>query len=213
MIFKKKKQDLYLKASKLALDNSRLIYDEAKLLVDENHYARGFALCVISLEESAKSFLLRLVSLDLVYEYKTLKFVRIHENKLQQSSQILSLSSKLIEAIIGLVEMAQKAGYRETELSLPKDYKEKLEQIRKLAEMIAKYHNKKNDSLYVDVREGKIINPNDIVKKELVLAMLEMANMQIGMVEIGLKLDNSQFLTIWKTPYASILKIDDLLKS
>lgn len=197
MIFKKKKKrDLYFKASKLALDNSRLIHDEAQFLIDENHYARGFALSIISLEESAKSFLLRLISLDLVYEDKTMKFVRNHENKLQQSSQILSLSPKLIQAFVGLAQMARDAGYIKTEVEIPKDYDDKIKQLEEITQMVAKYHNKKNDSLYVDVREGKIIDPNEITKKEQASTILEMANMQIGIVEIAHKLDDSKCLEI-----------------
>lgn len=212
MIFKKKKRDLYFKASKLALDNSKLIHDEAEFLIGKNRHARGFALSIISLEESAKSFLLRLISLDLVHEDKTMKFVRIHENKLQQSSQILSLSPKLIQVFVGLAKMAQDSGYIKTEFQLPTDYEEKIKQLEEITQMVAKYHNKKNDSLYVDVREGKIINPNEMIKKEQASSILEMAYMQVGIVEIALKLDDSKCLEIWKTSYVSMLKIDHLLK-
>ncbi|WP_165775225.1 AbiV family abortive infection protein [Nitrosotalea sinensis] len=204
---------MYFKASKLALDNSRLICDEAQFLIDKNHYARGFALSIISLEESAKSFLLRLISLDLVYEDKTMKFVRNHESKLQQSSQILSLSPKLIQAFVGLAQMAQDAGYIKTEIEIPKNYHEKIKQLEEITQMVAKYHNKKNDSLYVDVREGRIINPNEITKKEQASTIAEMADMQIDIVEIAHKLDDSKCLEIWKSPYVSMLKIDHLLKS
>lgn len=214
MIFKKKKKrDLYFEASKLALINSRSICDEARFLINEEHYARGFALSIMSLEESAKSFLLRLISLDLVYEDKTMKFVRIHENKLQQSSQILSLSPKLIQVFVGLAKMAQEAGYVEAEIELPKDYAEKLRQLEEVTRLVAGFHNKKNDSLYVDVRGGKIINPNETISKNQTLSIIEMADMQIDIVEIAHKLDDSKCLEIWKTPYVSMLKIDHLLKS
>ncbi|TLX66254.1 MAG: AbiV family abortive infection protein, partial [Thaumarchaeota archaeon] len=62
MIFKKKKEQLYKQASEIALDNSQKMYDEAMILYDREHYARGFALGIISLEESAKAFLFRLIS-------------------------------------------------------------------------------------------------------------------------------------------------------
>ena len=213
MIFKKKKEDLYLKASKLALDNSKKIYDEAKLLIDEDHYARGFALCVISLEESAKSFLLRLISLNLYHEIKTMKFVHDHENKLQQSSQILSFSTKFLEMIIEFAKMAQKDGYIKTKLPLPDDYQDRLGELTNLAERIAKFQSRKNDSLYVDVREGKVINPNNTIKKEQASAMLEIVNMQIGIVKIFVDVDDAKFLAMWKEPFASLLKIDELLKT
>ena len=212
MIFKKKKEELYHKASKLALDNSELLYDEANILIDKDHYARGFVLCVISLEESTKSFLFRLISLNLVNEYKTMNFVHIHDNKLQQSSHILSFSTKLAEMLIELVKMAQKDGYLKTKLPLPHDYKERLEELTKFVERVAKLQSRKNDSLYVDVREGKIINPNDMIKKEQALMMLEMVDMQIGIVKSFIVMDNAKFLAMWKEPFALLLKIDELLK-
>jgi len=213
MIFKKnKKRELFFKASKLALDNSRSIFDEAQLLIDMHHYARGFALSIMSLEESAKSFLLRLISLDFVYEDKTMKFVRNHEKKLQQSSQILSLTPRLVELIIEIAKMAKESGTLESEIEIPKDYKEKLRELDESTQRVAKYHSKKIDSLYVDVREGRIINPSEIIKKESATSMSELAGMQIGLVEIALRLDDSKCKEIWKTPYVSMLKIDHLLK-
>ena len=216
MIFNNKKEKLYKNASKIALGNSQNIYNEAKLLIDEEYYARGFALCVISLEESAKSFLYRLISLDLVYEDKTLQFVRrgydAHKNKLQQSSLILSFSTKFLGVIIEFAKMAHEEGHIKEKFPLPNDYKERLEELVKLSERIAKFQSRKNDSLYVDVREGKIIDPNNMVKKEQALTMLEIVNMQTGIVKPFIYLDNAKFLAMWKEPLMSQLKIKELLK-
>ena len=66
MIFKNKKGALYKQASKVALDNSQKIFEEAKILYDKEHYARGLALGITSLEESSKAFLFRFVSLVLL---------------------------------------------------------------------------------------------------------------------------------------------------
>lgn len=213
MVFKMKKEELYKEASKIALDNSQMLYDEAKLLQSKECYARGFALGITSLEESAKAFLFRLVSLNLTDKDKTMKFVHDHENKLQQSSQILSFSVKLMELIIELIKMAIQAGLIKAEINeIPKDYKKNIQAYEIIAKHIPKIHHIKLDSFYVDVREGKIINPNDIIKKEELSEMLGIFEMQMLIVERFVNMSDSQVMAIWKEPIALSLKIDDLLK-
>ena len=213
MIFKKTKKELYKEASKIALDNSQKMYNEAKILYDKEHYARGLALGITSLEESAKAFLFRLISLNLYDEQKTMKFVHDHEDKLQQSSQILSFSVKLMELIIDLVIMAHKNGVIKGDINeIPKNYKKNLAGWGVLAKHTAKTHDMKLDSFYVDVREGKIINPNDMINKEELSEMLDIFEMQMLIVERFVNMSDSQVMAIWKEPIASSLKIDNLLK-
>ena len=103
MIFKKKKEDLFKEGTEIALDNSQELYEEAKILYDNKHYARGFALAITSLEESAKALLFLGVSFDLFREDKTLGFVYNHENKLQQSARIISLLGKFFDGFSDLI--------------------------------------------------------------------------------------------------------------
>lgn len=208
MIFKKKEEDLYLKASKLAFENAKIIYDEAKLLNNEGHSARGFTLSIISLEESAKAFLLRLISLNLVDERKTMNFVRKHDTKLLQSSQILSFSFNLASIILDYVKIAQEQGYIKTKVPIPEQYKKNVKAWSELAKMVANFHRIRLDSIYVDVREGKIIDPNDMFKKEPVSEILELVEMQITVVKVFINMPNSQFLEVWKEPLASQLNME-----
>jgi len=213
VIFKKKKEESYKEASQIALDNSQKMYDEAKILYEKEHYARGFALGITSLEESAKAFLFRLISLNLYGEHKTMKFVHDHENKLQQSSQILSFSAKLMGIIIDLVIMAHKSGLIKGDINeIPKNYKKNIEGWDEVAKHIAKTHDMKLNSFYVDVREGKIINPNDMINKEALSEMLDMFKMQMVIVERFVNMSYSEVMAIWKEPVASSLKIDTLVK-
>ena len=213
MIFKKKKEELYKKASKIALDNSQKMYDEAKILHNKEHYARGLALGITSLEESAKAFLFRLISLNLYDEHKTMKFVHDHEDKLQQSSQILSFSTKLIGFIFDSIIWAHKTGLIKGNINeIPKNYKQNLAGWEEVAKHIAKTHHLKLDSFYVDVREGKVINPNDIITKEELSEMLDIFKIQMFIVETFVNMSDSQVMAVWKEPIGSSLKIDNLLK-
>lgn len=214
MPFKNKKEELYKQASKIALDNSQKMFEEAKILYDKEHYARGLGLGITSLEESAKAFLFRLISLDLCDENKTMKFVHDHEDKLQQSSQILLFTVKFIEFIIDLIIESHKHGVIKGDINeIPKDWRKNLEDWRTLAEYIAKTHSVKLDSFYVDVREGKIIDPNTMIDKKGLSEMFDLFEMQMGMVERFVNISDSEVLAIWKDAMSSSLKIDSLLKS
>lgn len=211
MIFKMKKEELYLHASKIALNNSKLIYDEANLLSNENHPARAFALTIISLEESAKAFLLRLISLNIVEEKKTMDFVRNHDNKLLQSSKILSFSMKIADVILDLIKMS------ETEGRIPKvpewdNYKINVKAWAELFDKVSKFHKIKLDSFYVDVRGDEIIDPNTKFEKNPASEILGMADLQITIIKALIDLKDYEFFNMWTEPFVSQIKIDNLLK-
>jgi AbiV family abortive infection protein len=73
-----KPNQLYLEASKIVLKNSSKLNQESKLLIDNNHLARGFSLCILTIEELAKAFFYRCVSVNLIDESKTQIFIKNH---------------------------------------------------------------------------------------------------------------------------------------
>lgn len=181
----KAKYNLYLEAAKTALNNASLLYDEASLLIDVNHFARGFALCVLSLEESSKAFLFRYISLNLHNETKTLKLIRDHEKKLYQSALILSTSFKTILFSFEILKTMLEALKDKQHLANLKNKfdKNKLERFRKGIAMLNHLHRKRLDSIYVDIREGKIIDPNQSLSKKQIKEISDLAEVQHDIVK------------------------------
>lgn len=212
MMIKKKKEILYRQASKVALENSKMINAEARILNDKEHYARGFALSVISLEESSKAFLFRLISHDVVDERKTMNFVHNHESKLLQSTQILAFGLKLAEVLFNAMKIAEAEG-KIPNISSVEDYQKNIELWTTIFENMKKFfHKLKLDSLYVDVREGKIMSPSNFTKT-LPSEIIGMADLQINIIETLMDLKDSQFLDLLEEPTVSqFLKINHILK-
>lgn len=207
-----KKEKLYEKASKLALTNATMMHEEANLLYDNKHYARCFALGITSLEESAKAFLLRLISLDLVDESLTMDFIRNHKKKLEQSGRILSFMIELLKLIGNLLPLIE---VKKSQIeNWQNNIKENVKTYTILAQEIAKSHNRKLDAFYIDVRNKKIINPNEMFTEENASALLEIVKMQNSSSKIFVNIGKNDFLRMWNDPsnFASILKIKKLLK-
>jgi AbiV family abortive infection protein len=162
-----KKHQLYLESSKIALNNSSRLYQESKLLLDNDHFARGFSLCVLTIEELSKAFLYRCVSANLIDESKTRKFVKDHKKKITQSASILTFAVFITEHLMDLVNALEhdktKPDHKDhtypTELT-----KAAFSSIKKTIETLYGTHEKRLDCLYVDIREGKIIDPNQLIE-------------------------------------------------
>jgi len=207
-----KKEKLYQKASKLALTNAMMMYEEANLLYNNKHYARCFVLGITSLEESAKAFLLRLISLDLVDESLTMDFIHDHKKKLEQSGRIMSFMIELLKLIGSMLPFME--GKRSQIKKWQNNIRENAKTYTILSQEIAKSHNRKLDAFYVDVRNKKIINPNDMFTEENASALLEIVKMQNSSSKIFVDIGKNDFLRMWNdsSNFASVLKIRKLLK-
>lgn len=213
MIFKKIKPNPYLDVSKVSLNNSKIICEEAKIFLDQKHYARGFALGAISLEESAKSFMFRLISLNLYDEKKKGK-IYVHKIKYKQTSYILNFSSKWIEVIVGLLQIGKKYDLVKTEDDIPDNFTEIVQKYIKIIKTPEEFEDRKNNALYVGIDgKGKVLDPNNSVNESEVSQILDVAEMQIGIVERFINIEDSKIIEMSKEPEFSKLKIDDLLES
>ncbi|CUR51795.1 protein of unknown function [Nitrosotalea devaniterrae] len=198
---KTKKYNLYLKAAKTSLNNANLLHDEASLLIDVDHFARGFALCVLSLEESSKAFLFRYISLNPHDEDKTLRLIRDHEKKLYQSEAILSFSFKMAQFLFELTEIMLKGTKDKQQLDnfTNRFDKDAFELFRDgIENTLKQLHRKKLDSLYVDIRDGKIIDPNQLLTNKQVKQVLDLAKVHSEIITNVVMAKDELLTNMWK---------------
>src|SRR5215204_5556978 len=97
---------VYEKAAKAAYGNCLQLLNDANLLFNNSRFARGYALSILCLEEFAKSFLYKCVSVGLITDNEFDKDIRKHDEKLYHALHIMLLSyalgyreQKLLDAI------------------------------------------------------------------------------------------------------------------
>lgn len=204
-----KKNNLYFKASKIANKNALNLCQESKLMIDNDYLARGFALGVLSIEESAKSFLYRCVSVDMLTEKKLKQIVVDHEKKLYQSGLILTLAFFIMDHLIKLAEIIERDKQKNEPnySTFPSELtKHGLEAAKKAVDILRNAHKIKLDSLYVDVRDNKIVNPEEIIDKKKASQILFGAEITIDIIKSFIELDDVKIYEFLKTELASLLK-------
>ncbi len=170
-------------------------------MIDVNHFARGFALCVLSLEESSKAFLFRYISLNLHDEDKTRRLIRDHEKKLYQSEAILSFSFKMAQFFFEFIEIILKGSKDKQQLNnftnrFDKDAFELLKDG--IENTLKQLHRKKLDSLYVDIRDGKIIDPNQLLTNKQVKQVLDLAKVHSEIITNVVMAKDELLTNMWK---------------
>lgn len=208
-----RKNQLFLKSSKTALNNSTRLYQESKLLLDNDHLARGFSLCVLTIEELAKAFLYRCVSVNLIDESKTRKFVKDHKKKITQSALILTFAVFITEHLVDLVNALKhdktKPDHKDhtypTELT-----KAGFSSIKKIIEALSGTHETRLDCLYVDIREDKIIDPNQLIDKKKAFDIFSTCEILLDVVKAFVEFDDKQIRELWEHDLVTILKPKEL---
>jgi AbiV family abortive infection protein len=158
------------KGFQLVIENATSLIKEAKLLLENNYLARAYTLAQLSIEEVGKANMLHKAILSYYLGEKvSSKYLdklgfRDHKEKTKNS-----LNSELIAIWMYEKSVGKKTGLRD---SLLDDYN-KIEDL----------NNLKNKSLYVSVDEDAFISPNNCITKDMVLSLLQKAEIRLAAEE------------------------------
>jgi len=193
-----KNKELYRKATQTALDNAFDIFEDAALLYDKEKYPRAFALCMLSLEELTKSFIYRCISVGLIEEEGINTILRDHTEKIINSGHLMTFTILFVKHSDEL----NKALEHDRKHDDHKDhiYNQVLgmrgfESANEVIETLKDAQKIKLDTIYVDVRGGKIIAPQDTIDKPKTHRAFSNAGMVLGLMKPLLESNDDQFTT------------------
>lgn len=168
-VVKPERRKLFKKAAKATMNNAEDLFEESLLLFENKFYPRAFSLGILTCEEMAKAFIYQCVYHEILREDEIQKLVLEHEEKILRSGHLMAIAVLLSEHD----DEIEKAVEHDKGKHDHKDHK-LLKVLNKwgpksagvAVDRLFKAQSLKLDSLYVHVRENKIIEPKDIVDKK-----------------------------------------------
>src|SRR2546426_3281789 len=157
---------LYEKAARAAYRNSIALLDEARILGERSKFARAYALCILASEEFCKSFLYKGVSTGLASEEDIRKALVKHSEKISRFVHLI-ITPYLLSTRTEDIRQAREHDDSEPDHSkhlYPTVIAEILSRAShrdEITSIFAEAQDLKMKSLYVDVRERKLIIPDE----------------------------------------------------
>ena len=193
-----KNKELYRVATQTALDNAFDIFEEAALLYDKEKYPRAFALCMLSLEELTKSFIYRCVSVGLIEEKGINIILRDHTEKIINSGHLMTFTILFVkhsDELNKAIEHDRKHEDHKDHIYTQVLGMRGLESANEVIETLKDAQEIKLDTIYVDVRRGKIINPKEVITKSKIHKAFSNAGLVLGLMKPLLESNDDQFTT------------------
>lgn len=166
---KQDRKELFKKASHIALDNAVELFEDAAILFELKRYPRAFSLGILTCEEMAKTFIYQCVALEILQEDEINKLVKVHEEKILKSGHLMTLAILFSDHMDEIV----KAINHDNDKPDHKDHifndvmnKYGMHSAAIVVKNLINAQSLKLDSLYVHVRENKIINPKDVADEK-----------------------------------------------
>lgn len=160
---------LYREASEKAIDNSVDLYHEASRLHEDGHYPRAFTLCIFSLEEFTKAFMYRCISVGILEERGVQKVIGHHPIKIQTSAHLIRWAIYLLDYLDKIQKSIEKDKQHKDhgKHTYPEvNTKALFESAEEAIATLFGREMARNNSIYVDVVEGKIIEPKNFLEEE-----------------------------------------------
>jgi AbiV family abortive infection protein len=179
---------VYEKAAKAAYENCLQLLDEANLLYNNSRFPRAYVLSILCLEEFAKSFLYKCVSVGLITDKDFDVDIKKHEEKLYHAVHIMLFpyamgyrQQKFNEAIENDKHEKDHSKHVSLEaferlyniFKYTDDIPEMTESVN---EIFKDAHLLKLKGLYVDIQRNNIIIPQDIIDSNKCKRVLEFLN-------------------------------------
>lgn len=190
--------------AKKSFDNAEQLFKEARLLYESGALSRALALHQISLEECAKVELLghwsvRILAGGQLNVGKLRKSITSHKVKNKTNAYLLPLSDKEREA-------AEKGDWE----AKWRAFNELKDDFHHLS------NNAKNDSLYVDLKDGKFVAPAETISEKMVVSIsgqnIEYLELMRPKVEMMLAWRDSDFEELSEKEMQFLCRIEELVK-
>lgn len=202
-----KNKELYRKATQTALDNAFDLFEECGILYDKGKYPRSFVLCLLTLEEVTKSFIYRCVSVGLIDGEKVSEVIRDHREKLINAGHLMLesiLNMDHLEKIKDAIKHDSGIKDHREHIFLDVLTKSGLEAADVTIETLSEAQERKNDSIYVDVRDGEIIIPKDVITKEKCHMTISNTGKLLSQIPYLVQANDKEFVkisntTLWST--------------
>jgi AbiV family abortive infection protein len=179
----------YQELSEASFENAKELLEESELLLNNDHYARSYALAVLSVEEFAKSLMWKIYNLKCQrYKHEDLEFPKMLTKQITQhgSKQAIFLSNLVLGRMMeGALD--QKLNGQPIKEAIDR----KASELDALLSKIANLEIDKQNALYVDICEGKISIPKNSVNKEKCLVLLKVLRESVDPFEQIVRLDIS----------------------
>jgi AbiV family abortive infection protein len=224
MLFMNILNEIYEDGAKAAYKNCLDMLEEANILYSNSKFPRAYALCVLSMEEFAKSFLYKCHSVGLITDKDLKRGIVKHQEKIFHSTHLMLIPyvlhnryQKFFEAAEHdknekdhLKHLAFEAFKRVYEFYKYSDDKEEI--VHKYLELFKDVHNLKLKTLYVDIQGNKLVVPNNTITEEKCKQILEFLNTFAYGFDIILGETDEQFKEVVKALdaqiYSQIIKSD-----
>jgi len=188
----------YLKVAFACYKNSVELFEEAQILAGHSRFARAYALCVLSSEEFAKSFLWRGVSAGIAREDVVRRVARKHEEKLLRFIHLLV--EPIIESTHPEISKAREHDVTEPDHSkhiypavMDKVNEKVQSDLTPFWQAFYHAHRRKTRAFYVDIIDDKLAIPNTVVGKQFFDEIHEFLSRWLDGFDVILKEDDETF--------------------
>lgn len=204
-------RELYFDASKKSFENAIRLLEESKILHEYKRYARSYALSILSMEEISKTLLFRCVSVKLMEEKIIKKFIRDHENKIKHSQMVLIMLGTFVDTYDEIIKATEHDKTTEHKHHIFPDVLEKgvKESFFRVSNYFSNAHFTKLESIYVDVKEGKVLDPNIRIEQIQAVKAIEIIEKCLPFVKSIINLEDEKFISTMKDDiFGHMFKID-----
>jgi len=204
-------EQTYILASKTAFDNAVKLLEESKILQSANHNARSYALSILSMEEISKTLLYRCVSVGLFEEQKIRKFIFDHQNKIQHSRRVMIIWSMIADHSKEIIQALEHDETKEHKDHIAADVyiTAAKKAIKSLKNPFSNAHFTKLEAIYVDVKEGKVLDPNVRIEESKAIESISIIEKILPFLKATIDLNNDDFVKTMKDQiFQYLIKID-----
>jgi len=186
----------YILASKVAFDNAVKLLEESKILQSTNHNARSYALSILSTEEISKTLLYRCVSVGLFEEQKIRKFIFNHQNKIKHSKNVMTILSMIADSSKEILQAIEHDETKEHKDHIAADVylAASKKALNSLKNPFSNAHFTKLEAIYVDVKEGKVLDPNIRIEESKTIESIAIIEKVLPFLKATINLNDDDFV-------------------